>query len=50
METAKLTIRIDRDELSRLQEAAKQDKRSVNAQVLRFIQRGLESKCQKKGA
>lgn len=50
METAKLTVRIDRDELARLQEAAKLDKRSVNAQVLHFIQRGLEAFNQKKGA
>lgn len=47
METAKLTIRIDRDELARLQEAAKQDKRSVNAEVLHCIQRVLSDRQQK---
>ena len=50
METAKLTIRIDREELVRLQKAAKLDKRSVNAQVLHFIQQGIEAQNQKKGA
>lgn len=42
METAKMTIRISRDELRKLQEAAAKDKRSVNGQVLYYVQQGLK--------
>lgn len=44
MEEAKLTVRIDRAQLAELQEAAREDNRSVNAQVLYFIRRGLDTK------
>lgn len=44
METAKMTIRIDREELAKLQKAADQDKRSVNQQVLYYIRQALESR------
>lgn len=41
METAKMTIRIDRAELEKLQKAADQEKRSVNQQVLYYIRKAL---------
>lgn len=47
--TAKITIRIEREELKRLQDAAVKDKRSVNQQVLFYIQRGLADQEEQKG-
>lgn len=44
METAKLTIRIDRLELEKLRLSAEQDKRSINSQVLYYIQQALSTK------
>ena len=41
METAKTTIRIDRETLARIREAAKKDGRSVNQQVIFYIRQAL---------
>lgn len=44
METAKLTIRIKREELERLRKAAEEDKRTVNGQVLYYISQALNDR------
>ena len=44
MVTAKLTIRIDPSDLDELREAAIEDKRSVNQQVLFYIRRALDKR------
>ena len=50
MEEAKLTVRISRAQLAELQKAAREDNRSVNAQVLYFIQSSLDAKKGKERA
>lgn len=49
MVTAKITIRIDRTELERLRKAAEKDKRSINQQVLYYVQRALADQEEQKG-
>lgn len=39
-----MTIRIERDELQKLQDAAKEEKRSINQQVLFYIRQALAAR------
>jgi len=48
--TAKITIRLNRELLESLRKAAEKEKRSVNQQVLFYVQKGLEKQEKEKGA